>query len=358
MGEYAVHKNVASQLTEGAKIAIVMDYPTVTEVRLNKMLAGDYILGKVCKLAGIQLEDCMLTHVFQRRPAQENLQNFFHKRSEYKALCKGTEWRTPYPSSTLGFLKQEAQPHLERLYKEINDIKPNVILALGAVSLWAFTGYDKIGTYRGALISSNTSHINDEIKIVPSYALSSVSRNYALRSIMYSDFKKAVQESETKDIVNIERELWIEPSINDLDKFKEDFIKKDNAKQPLSFDIETAGGRITCIGFAPSPTHAIVVPFTYGYWKNDDETKAWNWVRDLLEDKQIVKVAQNQSYDVSWLKYKQNIEVKGVVHDTMHAQHALQPEMEKGLGFLGSIYTNEGAWKTLAKFSESTKADE
>ena len=358
MGEYAVNKNVASQLTEGARIAIVMDYPTVTEVRLNKMLAGDYILGKVCKLAGIKLEDCMLTHVFQRRPAQENLQNFFHKRSEYKALCKGTEWRTPYPSSTLGFLKQEAQPHLERLYKEINDIKPNVILALGAVSLWAFTGYDKIGTYRGALISSNTSHINDDIKIVPSYALSSVARNYALRSIMYSDFKKALQESETTDIVNIERELWIEPSINDLDEFKEDFIKKDNAKQPLSFDIETAGGRITCIGFAPSPTHAIVVPFTYGYWKNDDETKAWDWVRDLLEDKQIVKVAQNQSYDVSWLKYKQNIDVKGIVHDTMHAQHSLQPEMEKGLGFLGSIYTNEGAWKTLAKFSDSTKADE
>jgi len=28
------------------------------------------------------------------------------------------------------------------------------------------------------------------------------------------------------------------------------------------------------------------------------------------------------------------------------------------LAFLGSIYTNEGAWKTLAKFSKSTKADE
>ena len=43
---------------------------------------------------------------------------------------------------------------------------------------------------------------------------------------------------------------------------------------------------------------------------------------------------------------------------TMHAQHALQPEQQKGLGFLGSIYTNEGAWKTMAKFSKSTKRDE
>ena len=75
--EVPVHKNIASQIVDGAKIAIVMDYPTVNEVRLNKILAGDYLLGKVCKLAGIQLEECMLTHVFQRRPAQENLQNFF-----------------------------------------------------------------------------------------------------------------------------------------------------------------------------------------------------------------------------------------------------------------------------------------
>ena len=59
MGEYAVHKNVTSKLIDGAKIAIVMDYPTVNEVRLNKILAGDYLLGKVCKLAGIQLEECI-----------------------------------------------------------------------------------------------------------------------------------------------------------------------------------------------------------------------------------------------------------------------------------------------------------
>ena len=101
-----------------------------------------------------------------------------------------------------------------------------------------------------------------------------------------------------------------------------------------------------------------MVPFKYNYWSRDEEDKAWAWVKDLLEDTNLVKVAQNQTYDVSWLAYKQNIKVSGLIHDTMHAQHALQPEMEKGLGFLGSIYTNESAWKTLAKFSKSTKADE
>ena len=43
---------------------------------------------------------------------------------------------------------------------------------------------------------------------------------------------------------------------------------------------------------------------------------------------------------------------------SMARMKELQPEMEKGLGFLGSIYTNEGAWKNLTSFSKSTKAEE
>ena len=85
--------------------------------------------------------------------------------------------------------------------------------------------------------------------------------------------------------------------------------------------------------------------------------QAWQWIKKILENDKITKVAQNQTYDVSWLRYKKNILVSGVVHDTMHAQHSLQPEQQKGLGYLGSIYTNEGAWKTMAKFSKSTRKE-
>jgi len=44
MGEYAVKQGVPSQLEKRAKIAIVMDYPNSNEVRLNKILAGDFIV--------------------------------------------------------------------------------------------------------------------------------------------------------------------------------------------------------------------------------------------------------------------------------------------------------------------------
>ena len=358
MGEYAVHRRVTSQLVDKPQICIVMDHPSDDEVRLNKILAGDFIINRICTQVGIDINKCMLTHALQLKPAQNNLQNFFNKRSEYKALCKDSEWRTPYPITTYGYLKQEMGQDLERLYNEINEAQPNVIIAMGSISLWALTGFDKIGVYRGAVIESNADSLNRNYKIIPSYSPSAVFKNYGFRYHLYSDYKKAKRESRTKQINYEERELWIEPNIEDLYTFETKHIKDLGDTKPLSFDIETAGGQITCIGFAPSLNHAIVVPFTYNYWAEPDRKKAWAWVKRLLEDETIVKVAQNQTYDVSWLKYMQDIEVRGTIHDTMHAQHSLQPELEKGLGFLGSTYTNEGAWKTLAKFSDSTKADE
>jgi hypothetical protein len=42
----------------------------------------------------------------------------------------------------------------------------------------------------------------------------------------------------------------------------------------------------------------------------------------------------------------------------MLLHHALYPEMQKGLGFLGSIYSNEPAWKLLRGKAEELKKDD
>jgi hypothetical protein len=44
--------------------------------------------------------------------------------------------------------------------------------------------------------------------------------------------------------------------------------------------------------------------------------------------------------------------------DTMLLHHAMYPELPKSLGFLGSIYTNESAWKLMRQDSEELKRDE
>ena len=51
------------------------------------------------------------------------------------------------------------------------------------------------------------------------------------------------------------------------------------------------------------------------------------------------------------------IKVYGAVEDTMFAHHALQPEMLKGLEFLGSVYTDEGSWKSDHRRTKTIKRD-
>ena len=42
----------------------------------------------------------------------------------------------------------------------------------------------------------------------------------------------------------------------------------------------------------------------------------------------------------------------------MLLHHSLFPELQKGLGFLGSIYTNEASWKLMRGQDDSNKKDE
>jgi len=363
-----VLKQVKPQLPKGdCRIAFVFDFPTTDEQRLDTIMVGSAgkMFHSLCEISGIDVENCLLTHALAQKPPQENPSHFFHNRNEYKAICKKGEWRSKYPVNGFGFLKQEFEHNIDELCKQLNEVQPNVIVAMGSLALWALTGLDKVGTYRGTILLSNLQKLTLSTKVMPTYSPSAINRQYEFRPVVLADLQKAIAESETKERIVKERELWIEPTIEDLQSFEESYIKENNADQPLSFDIETGGGFITCIGFAPSDTVAMVVPFKdkrnvlENYWTNvAHEQQAWAWVKKILENEKITKVAQNQFYDVTWLAYKQKINVRGTIHDTMHCQHALQPEQPKALGYLGSIYTNEGAWKTMAKFSKSTKRDE
>jgi uracil-DNA glycosylase len=356
---------VPSQQPNGdCKIAFVFDFPTTDEQRLGEIMVGSTgkMFHKMCEILELNVENCLLTHALAQKPAQENPAHFFMNKKNYSKFSKENKWRSKYPVNGFGFLKPEYEGELERLQNELNACAPNIIIAMGSLALWALTGLDKIGTYRGTILKSD---LTGGTKVMPTFSPSAVIRNFDFRPIVLADIKKAVEESNTPEIKIKERELWIEPTIEDLQSFEESFIKENNEDEPLSFDIETAGGFITCIGFAPNDSTALVIPFKdkrnvlQNYWTDvAHEQQAWAWIKRILENDKITKVAQNQTYDVSWLEYKHNIKVAGTIHDTMHAQHALQPEQQKGLGFLGSIYTNEGAWKTMAKFSKSTKRDE
>jgi DNA polymerase I-like protein with 3'-5' exonuclease and polymerase domains len=200
-----------------------------------------------------------------------------------------------------------------------------------------------------------------DFKLLPTYHPASVFRNYDNRPVIIADLMKAKRESSHAEIRRPHREIWIEPTLDDIREFTANHIRGCSL---LSTDTETSGERITCIGFAPSSGSAIVIPFddpraaSGSYWPTPDaEARCWRLVRDILEDPTILKLFQNGAYDIAFIWRSMNIKVLGAVDDTMLLNHALQPEMLKSLGFLGSIYSDEGTWKDMRK-AKTTKRDD
>jgi len=303
------------------------------------------LLAALLSQAGVAMRDAYLTNVFSFRPPSGDVKNICGPKTEG---IKGM------PALVKGKFAHERYTHeLDRLFTEITNVQPTCILALGATAAWALLRTSGIRNIRGAPLATTVR--GREFKVFPTYSPAAIMREWRLRPILLSDLHKLREELTHPEVRRPSRKIWIEPSLDDLYTFEQKHILP--APQ-LSIDIETSGTQITCIGFAPTKDVALVVPFTDteapdgNYWKSfSEEVSAWNWVRRMCSlDKAIV--GQNFLYDMHHLWRNYGITVPHAKDDTMLLHHALQPEMEKGLGFLGSIYTTEASWK----FMRHTKA--
>jgi DNA polymerase I-like protein with 3'-5' exonuclease and polymerase domains len=163
------------------------------------------------------------------------------------------------------------------------------------------------------------------------------------------DFIKAKREREFPDLRRPVRFVHVAETYEDIRRYKEEYL--DGASR-VAFDVETdRRAQITCICFAASIDRVLVIPFVdqrkpQGNYFTDisEELAAWDLVAEIL-DSQAEKVGQNGMYDMTYAWQQYGIPTRNYAHDTMLLHHALQPESDKGLGFLGSVYTNEASWK-------------
>ena len=291
------------------------------------------------------------TNVIQRHPPGNKLEAFCGPRTE------GIPGYGPLAKSK--YLRAEFAPELERLGDELLEHDPNLILALGNTALWALCNQTGIASVRGTTML--TTHCVSGFKLLPTYHPAAVLRQWELRPTTIIDLLKARREMEYPEIRRPPREIWIEPTLTDLETFYAQHIV---GARYLSVDIETSGTQITSISFAPSAGVSLVIPISdsrksgRSYWPNrKSELIAWAFIRRVLASPKPPKIFQNGSYDMAFLWRGYGIPTYGAEHDTMLLHHALQPEALKGLGFLGSIYTDEGAWKRERK-TETIKRDE
>lgn len=299
-------------------------------------------------------------NVFAQHPPKNDLSWFCGPKEEalpgYPPLIKK---KPEYRYWRGGYLRKEFAHELDRLGDEILRYDPNLIVAMGNTPLWALCGRSGITKLRGTTCVST--HTVSGYKLLCTYHPAAVLRQYELRPTTVADFSKINREKEFPDVRRPRCEIWIEPAIEDIERFIEEHIK---GCALLSVDIETSGNQVTCIGFAPRKDLALVIPIhdsrnkSGSYWTTaEEELRCWALIRSILENRMIPKLLQNGLYDSAFLWRSYGIRIMGMREDSMLCHHALQPEALKGLAYLGSVYTDHGPWKSERTKNETIKRD-
>jgi uracil-DNA glycosylase len=305
-----------------------------------------------------------------------NVFNFRPPNNKIEALCvpkKELPSSYAFPALTRSlYLRPEYLAELDRLVSEITEASPNIIVAMGNTACWALLRATNISGIRGTATRCIMGH-----KCLPTYHPAGVLYQWSWRPIVVADLMKAFRESSFPEIRRPRREILISPTIEEWSDWTEQTLAQ--PPQWLANDLETTAGMIDTVGFATSPSSGIVCmvgphrvkvgesyryiwPYRDGqprpsYWGHNEELHFWSCCFRLLASP-IPKLFQNGMYDLQyWLRM--GAAPQAVLEDTMLAHHSLFPEMQKSLGFLGSIYTDESSWKLMRRHkNDSEKRDE
>lgn len=294
------------------------------------------------------------------------------------------------PLSRGKYLREEFLPELDRLQTELAGWSPNLVVAMGNTACWALLQATNIGSIRGSITQSDgcgtrrsarvlessalgegdshqaTDQLHSSLKVLPTYHPAGVMRQWAWRPIVIADLMKAHRESRFREVRRPQREVLVSPTLEEMEQWEQQTYRgfAEGRVSWLAPDVETAAKQITCCGFARSAREAMVIPFWdrtkpgYNYWPELwQEKRAFACMARLLES-EIPKIFQNGLYDIQYFTIN-GIRPRNCHADTMLLHHSKFPEMQKGLGFLGSVYTNESSWKLLRKRKADTeKKDE
>lgn len=313
---------------------------------------------------GAFLEECGLglTNVLALRPPGNQLDQLCCTKADLPA---GYSW----PSlARTAYLRPEYLSEVDRLQQELFESKPNLVICAGNTACWALLRATNIGQIRGSIVASGRHFAEPGLKCLPTYHPAGVLRSWSWRPIVVADLIKARREAEFPEIRRPQRQVLVNPTIQEMQRWVSRTLRTGAGDSltasSLACDIETGSGQVKCVGFASSPTDALVIPFVDftceggSYWATPaDERFAWDCVQELLGSG-IPLVFQNGLYDLQYL-LRLGLRPANLAEDTMLLHHSLYPELQKGLGFLGSIYTSEASWKLMRRVRpDSEKRDE
>jgi DNA polymerase I-like protein with 3'-5' exonuclease and polymerase domains/uracil-DNA glycosylase len=343
-----------------AKIMIIGEAPGEEEVRQGMPFVGSsgQELSRMLQEAGITRSLCFITNVIRERPPANDIDNF---------IAKNKSSVTPDHRSVRDrMVKRPVWEGIELTQREIELVRPNVIIALGNVSMWALTGKWGVTSWRGSLLECDLPlDIGYKPKVIPAYHPAAILRQWSQRQILVHDLRRAAAHAKTRELVRRDYALITRPGFDTaLDHLTLLQTIVDAGPLKLAVDIETRAGHTACIGLAWSETEAICIPLMCveradGYWTLEEEATLSYRLYQLLTHKNCHVIGQNFSYDAQYF-YRHHHFVPNLRRDTMLAQHVCFSNLPKGLDFLSSMYCESHVyWKDDGKtWDEKTGEDQ
>ena len=288
---------------------------------------------------------------------------------------------TSWPHPLRKYYKEDSIVAASRdyLYSTLADLQPAVVVPLGGLPLYLLTGDQGIKDARGYLTMDRRSLY----KILPTYHPRVLLADYSLRFSVIYDLRKALRHANRIEIRRPSRRVRLMESVDDVRQLFEELrrsaslvgqrgtelhdgsrvggiglgrVRADMGLGPngLTVDIETHIDlqQISTISFSPSAQEANVIPILRkgapgqdrSVWSPEDEVEILSLIA-LICALPTKKTFHNAIFDLSHLDHN-GIWVTQV-EDTMLMAHSQQPELQKSLGFLASISSEERQWKKM-----------
>lgn len=262
---------------------------------------------------------------------------------------------------------KEMKACLSHIFKEIEDVKPKVIMPLGAFPLRLFGLHNKggVNAVRGEVYSLPLKNTLDgdstEYKVVPSVdpGFFHYSTDPKVESRILNDYRlaktvalgKSVQKTTYRsNFLVIENMTHLDVLINRLENH--DFFAWDTESRGLPYTKEPLMCLSFCWDYGPYksdyPYQAAVLPL----YKHDPDGTDWKlkpvWdcnelqtvktkLREIFENPNIPKAAHNIKYDINVIRKHLGIKLRGFTFDTMLMHHILNEQKPHGLEYLADL---------------------
>lgn len=304
-----------NKIKYGTKVAIVIPTPSAQDLVNDRLMSNREQMELLKRLTqyGIMPHDCTILSVIQNR----------HTQPDY---CS----------------KKELACWVELLRRDLDKLRPNLVIAVGETALQATTDYVAVDKYRGSPLPCKL--VDAIVLPLEGYSNFYSDPNWQPLTDFYAQKAARYQHMTKLPWRPVEIEVT-----SDIDLLTAEFLSEDYLSNPeslLAIDIECSYSEMTCIGFAKEENKAYVIPLVH--LDNVHLAKMLKLI-DQIQRSPVKKILQNGNFDITYQGYYYDIKVNNFYWDTMLAMHSMFPNMPKGLDTISSIFTDEPFWKDEGK---------